>query len=321
MIPMFLMQVLAIFVLPTAAVALIVLGISGRRDPTRPLCGTCGAALRFAHVDAAAPCDSCGARASDVPPRPARRRPWIGGLVGGIACAAAAVAIVLGSVMWISSVSAASTSSFSSVPNSVLLSTAITSQFPTREIDELRRRLAHGSLQLAEVKSALASPSALSAIPARGALSVAAIALEADPKDEELAKRTLETCFPPAKFLAEFLATRSPYLLFDPTSEPHVDVPLARLAVVRSITIDGKSLSLEQALGHPIDRPTCLPLALAPVAPGPHELEVELELFLFERFDAERCRGAQGRMLPEADWPRPLGRSMLTVRSSFTTPK
>lgn len=316
------LSVLGTLALPMLAVALVAVGIAGRRDRTSPRCGRCRSAIGFDEIGLERPCPACGAAAREVAPRAAVRRPWWRMLGAGLASAALAIgSFALGRALELRPVPAATTASG--------VRPALYAGAPyAREVIAIEEAVRDGRISASEVRAevlaAIAAEVALNAgtqslqrSPA--ALRVAALALGDPGADESYWKAVLDACAPTPVPAVGFLETTNPTIHLDPTLEPHPDLPLVRVALVTALTLDGAPIDLDR-LRTGLARDPVPPLPLGSLAPGEHLLEVEFETRLYERFDGQRIGLGTARLLPLADWPSPLARSMASARVPFTSP-
>ncbi len=153
-----------------------------------------------------------------------------------------------------------------------------------------------------------------------GALALAAIVFERGAGDTDLGRRVIDACFTPQTLWSPILATPHPALQLDPTIAPHRDHALTLKAIVRSLKVDDVSRDIVGAQSGDGQRAAVLPLALKPFEPGPHRVQIEVELLLYSRFDASRILGPDYSPLAESDWPAPLAQKMMTLGSAFETP-
>ena len=328
-----LLQLIAMLVLPALGIWFIALGVAGRRDATRPCCGQCGADIGFDHVDGDAPCGNCAARPSAVSPVPFRRRPWWLMLLGGIGLVGLSIGLTILLIAVLTRRFSAVTLAPGLPPSATLVGLAIRSSSDSDPaLYNLRSMLDDGELSVGNLRALflahLGSPAAWTPQHSPGALALAALVIEResmmDVQDDESSAafraRVLDECFAPPELWSSALASSPSILQLSPIGLTYESAPLVRIAVVRSLKVDGIARDVHDIARDETAESLILPVELKPLAAGTLEFEVTLELLMYTRFDALRLSGLDTRPLPEADWPVPLARTSITLRSTNVAP-
>ena len=125
-----------------------------------------------------------------------------------------------------------------------------------------------------------------------------------------LASRVLDGCFPKQPLSAMVTEPGTVTLRLAELGDWAGD--LIRVTLLRKVRVDGEDVGLAFAQGVPLLSPLSDDIELhldRPVTPELQTLTVEVDLFLYTRFDAKRLRDSKGLVRPVDDWPEPLART------------
>jgi hypothetical protein len=160
-----------------------------------------------------------------------------------------------------------------------------------------------------------------------GALGVAALACTVRPGTPTippsdaagLASRVLDGCFPKPPLSAVVTEPNTVTLRLAEVMDWAGD--LIRVTLLRRVRVDGEDVGPTLAHGVPLLSPLSDDIELhldRPVTPGLQTLTVEVDLFLYTRFDAKRLRDSKGLVRPVDHWPEPLTRTPQTFTITLT---
>lgn len=313
-------QFVGMALFPAMAVIWFTTAFVGKTDPRTPRCGSCRETLGFLDLANDKPCRACGARPSERPPVPDRRRPARRPLIAAIVYLALAFPLAwIGSALQRRPLTV--TPTIAAIPKVMAMTSA-----DAREVSATKAAVRDGAIPHAALRDALRSALATGAVPLQtpATLELAALALD-DPNatPEALAPfwdTILQSGMSPATPTAQFLETTSPTLMLDPTREPPGDAPLGRVAVLRGVWIDGVDVAPHELAPHVSGEPLLLPLGIRRFESGERTLRVSLETFLYTAFDLERIGARSTHRMPESDWPAPLARRVVESTVTFTAP-